>query len=161
MTIEIPVKKHVKCFLMNQQVWGCEPVKARLNSPAGKIISSVLSQYPIPVLYSKAQLADELVCPEPEIDPLWKDGDTVKVKVTFPMTEEYITDDNLLRLGYLLEDYFEQSLQFFVLGRMDRLPTEQGAVKQFYHLFKIDPEMYDFDAAFKVVRRRGMGEKRK
>ena len=37
---------------------------------------------------------------------------------------------------------------------MDRLPSEQGAVKRFYQLYDIDPEKYDFDAAFKIVRRR-------
>jgi hypothetical protein len=157
MIIEIPVRVHVKQFLLNPAVWGSEPVKARLNSPAGKIVSALLSQYPVEAPIPRKQMKDEILAeiedtPVPS-DPLWKKGVTIKVKVNFPLNAEYITDEGLLRLGYLLEDHFELGLQFFAMGRMDVLATEQGAVKRFYSKMQIDPEKYDFDAAFKVVQR--------
>lgn len=36
---------------------------------------------------------------------------------------------------------------------MDRLPSLQGSVKRFYEIFQINPEHYDYDAAFKLVVR--------
>ena len=144
MIIEIPVRTHVKQFLLNPAVWGAEPVKARLNSPAGKIVSALLSQYPVEAPIPRKQMKDEILAELEDIpipsDPLWQKGVTIKVKLMFPLLAEYVTDEGLLRLGYLLEEYFELGLQFFVMGRMDVLATEQGAVKRFYSKIKIDPE---------------------
>ena len=163
MIVEIPVRSHVKDFLLNPKVWGKEPIKARLNSQPGQIVSALLSQYPVSAPVPKAEFLRQVLAetesegmdePRTDIaDPLWVKGTTIKVQVTFPLKPEYITDEALLRLGYLLEVYFEFGLQFFAMGRMDMMPTEQGAVKRFYSIMKIDPEKYDFDAAFKVVQR--------
>lgn len=156
MIIEVPVKAHVKQFLTNKKVWGDEPLKARANNPIGKAVIAVLCQYPIPTAVPRKKMKEQIVdeIQDEKFHELFKNGVYLRIKLTFQLNEEFITDDNLIRLGELLEDQFENSLKFFVEGRMDRLPSEQGAVKRFYQLYDIDPEKYDFDAAFKIVRRR-------
>jgi hypothetical protein len=142
MIIEIPVKPHIKSFLTNPLVWGVEPIEARRNSSAGNVIFCLLSQYPSSTSENDVEL---LGIPKGKV--------LISIKIKFQLKDEFLTDEGLIRLGDLLEDYFSLALQFFSIGRMDRLPSEQGAVKRFYELLKIDPDDYDYDAAFKVVQR--------
>ena len=143
MQFEIPIKPHVKTYLTHPDVFGPEAIQVRKNSYLGRVIIGLLSQYPL----------DDCDWGE-GFKPLpILTGVTLTVACSFPLRTELVTDDNLIRLGHILEDYFENGLISFVKGRMDRLPSLQGSVKRFYEIFQINPEHYDYDAAFKLVRR--------
>lgn len=156
MQISIPITPHIKPVLLH--VFGPEPVQARKNSRLGRLLAGFLAQYPYLLSRfdedpasdapTRTELADDELA-----DLLILRGDELRVDVSFGLRLEYLTDENLTRLGNWLEDLFEIYLMAFGEGRQRVMPSEQGAVKDFYQKFNIDTRLYDLDSAFKIPLR--------
>lgn len=155
MQIEIPVKAHVKAFLLSPRIYGpkqadepAEPIEVRKDSYIGHLLSGFLERYPMEEIPDSDSAGGAFP------------DDRIVIRCTFPVNPAFLTDTNLMHLGEMLEYLFKWSLILFTQGAMSIHPSEQGAVKRFYRQFGLSEELYDYEAAFKVAQRfRNRGER--
>lgn len=149
MQIVIPVKKHVHAFLTSYSVYGSDspkPIEVRKDSYLGHLLSGFLATYPVEFCGLDAWSS--------------KGYAGLHIDCTFPINPAFLTDENLLHIGEMLEYHFKWSLIMFTQGAMSVYPSEQGGVKRFYQRFSLSEEAYDYEAAFKIVQRfRNRGER--
>lgn len=142
MQIVIPVKQHVHAFLTSYAVFGPDqpnPISVRKDSYLGHLLCGFLTKFPVDFCALDNWSANGYA--------------SLHVDCTFPINPAFLTDDNLIHIGEMLEYHFKWSLIAFTQGAMSVYPSEQGGVKRFYQRFGLSEDLYDYEAAFKIVQR--------
>ncbi len=143
-TLEIPVKPHVLAFLRHGNNLGPDEIlTVRKDHWLGELLTSVFSFHPL----SDDELGVEYL---PAVAAKYP---ALKLRPSFRLNLQLITDRHLAKIGCSLEVVFKTSLIYYVRGRMSVIGSLQGAVKKFYEEYEINPLDYDYDSAYKVVQR--------
>jgi len=144
-TLAIPVKPHVLQFLSHCDNLDLEKntLNIRKDHWVGDLLTSVFSFHPLNDDELRVDYLPESASNYP----------TLKVKPTFNINLQLVTDRHLAKVGASLEIMFKHALIYYVRGRLSVIGSVQGAVKEFYKVYNINPNDYDYDSAFKVVQR--------
>lgn len=150
MKLLIPVKPEVKDFFCkNSDILGKEPCRIRKNSRIGIWICAVLAHLPPknPQDYTfqvQDSTMDDLK-PYPE--------NQIHLELLFDVPRQFLTDDRLLLLGRILESMMEFYAIGWMRGRIDYMPSENGAASEFHKNHKINDGHIKADAFRQLYRR--------
>lgn len=145
-TLDIPVKPHVLQFLNhvdNLDLKGGEIMNVRKDHWIGELITSVFSFHPL----NDDELGVDYLPASAFKYP------ALRVRPTFKVNLQLVTDRHLAKVGSSLEVMFKNSLIFYVRGRLTVIGSVQGAVKKFYEEYAISTLDYDYESAYKIVQR--------
>ncbi|UBM58256.1 hypothetical protein LAG90_15740 [Marinilongibacter aquaticus] len=129
-TIEIPVRKVIKQYLLHPYNLGPSPVIEKRHW-LGRMFVSVASAIPF--------VGSDLPVDEYEKDV--SDYDILKIDITFRFKREFLTQHHLLALSMMLDSVFELALMNFCRGRFTFAPSYHAAVEDFferYSLYEVD-----------------------
>ncbi|RDC63296.1 hypothetical protein [Adhaeribacter pallidiroseus] len=137
--ISIPVRKHVKEFLLQEfGLPGENFIRIHQNTFLGKTIVMAVDKLPYRQLKTKKE----------------KSGNVAEISLQLPKALKHyaMTEDNMKALSDFFEKYFQQQLLFFVKGQVARTGNELAAITMFMNLYQIDTESYDLEVARKCWR---------
>lgn len=132
--VKIPVLPHVKSLIIS--LFGPEPVEAHENNFLGKEIQSIL------LSYSQSELFATRL-----------HGETLTINISHRIAPYYQRFQHAFDLGCLFEKQFHSILYAHIEAqRQCGVPVLQ-AIKNFYIRYKINDELYDWEAAKKSYQR--------
>lgn len=141
--ILIPVKKHVKQYLLRE--FGVEPLRVHQNQFLGQTVKLVLEKEPYRILKPKAPT------PMPGAKPAAK---MAQVAIILPSSLKHytISEQSLQELSKWFEKFFIQQLILFVKGAVAYDIPYGNAVNRFFLYYQFDADSCDVENLRKYWR---------
>jgi len=133
----IPVRPHVRQFLLQEFGGGEQPLPIHQNTFLGRVVRMKIEKVPFRQVRPK----------ETEVQ-----GAVFRLTLPVALKHYIITCDGARQIGEMLEKYFQQQLIQWVKGQVVATQNERAALRSFCKYYDIDPSDADLEMLRKIYR---------